>query len=158
MDQPTHRLAVDVCKATSDKLQGPVAQYFTDIIVEQDDDDVEDDVKEAHALIIHLNKSCPALLNNVVPQLGEELQVDNVPLRKLATETLGVMFAETGGVSLSQKYPQTWKQWMTRSRDKSVVVRVSFVEALRNLLMQHNSLSVEVERMFLCKSSLLTLV
>lgn len=146
MEHPTYRLAVDVCKTTSDRLQGPVAQYFTDIIVEQEDDEVDDEVKDAHDLIVHINKSCPALLNNVVPQLGEELQVDNVPLRKLATHTLGVMFAETGGVSLAQKYPQTWKNWITRSRDKSTPVRVTFVESLKRLLMQHNSLSTEVER------------
>lgn len=148
MDRASYRLALDTCKATSDKLQGPVAQYFTDIIVQQDEDEETDDVKMAHDLIIQLNRSCPALLNNVVPQLGEELAIDNVQLRTLATQTLGAMFAETGGVSLAQKYPQTWKQWITRSRDKSTVVRVTFIEALKQLVLQHNAFSGEVERQF----------
>ncbi|KAG8216413.1 hypothetical protein J3R82DRAFT_6518 [Butyriboletus roseoflavus] len=33
LDQPAYRLAVQICNATSDKLQRHVCQYFTDIIV-----------------------------------------------------------------------------------------------------------------------------
>lgn len=145
MDHPAYRLAIDVCRATSDKLQGPVAQYFTDIIVQQDEDDETEDVKTAHDLIVQINKSCPALLNNVVPQLGEELSVDNVHLRTLATHTLGEMFADSKGESLAQKYQATWKQWVTRTKDRSTAVRVVFVEACRKLLAHHNSLRKEVE-------------
>lgn len=149
MDHPTYRLAVDVCKATSDKLQGPVAQYFTDIIVQHpsdDDSDAEtDDIRSAHDLIIQLHRSVSALLNAVVPQLGEELAVDNVHLRTLATQTLGSMFAYEAGVAV--KYPAVWKAWITRGRDKSTAVRVTFVDALKGLVTKRNALSAEVERM-----------
>lgn len=134
-----------MCRATSDRLQGPVAQYFTDIIVQQDDVEETDDVKTAHDLIIQVNRSCPALLNNVVPQLGEELAVDNVHLRTLATQTLGEMFADSKGEGLAQKYQGTWKQWITRTKDKSTPVRIAFVEACRKLLAHHNTLRKEVE-------------
>lgn len=147
MDHPQFRLAVDVCNATSDRLQRDVAQYFTDVIVSHDDEDTEtDDLQRAHDLIIQMNKSCPALLNNVVPQLEEELALDNVPLRTIATKTLGAMFAENGGEGLARKYPTTWKNWITRTRDKSPVVRVTFVEACKRLMVHYNSLSSEVER------------
>lgn len=146
MDHPAYRLAVDVCKSTSDRLQGLVAQYFTDIIVQHDvDDDEKDDIKAAHELIIQLNRSCPALLNNVVPQLGEELGVDDVSFRTMATQTLGEMFSEIAGEELAKKYPATWKAWVTRTRDKSAAVRVAFIEASRRLLSHHNSLSSEIE-------------
>lgn len=148
MDHPAYRLAVDVCKATSDKLQGPVAQHFTNIISQHrpddDSDDELDDIKASHDLVIQLHRSVPALLNAVVPQLGEELGVDNEQMRILATRTLGSMFAFEPNVAA--KYPATWKSWITRSRDKSANVRVTFVEQLRSLLSKHNSLSAEVER------------
>jgi sister-chromatid-cohesion protein PDS5 len=148
MDHPAYRLAVDVCKATSDKLQGPVAQHFTDIISQHrpddDSDDELDDVKASHDLVIQLHRSVPALLNAVVPQLGEELAVDNEQMRILATRTLGTMFAFEPHVAT--KYPATWKSWTTRSRDKSANVRVTFVEQLRSLMSKHNSLGAEVER------------
>jgi len=148
MDHPAYRLAVDVCKATSDKLQGPVAQYFTDIISQhrpdEDSDEELDDIKASHDLVIQLHRSVPALLNAVVPQLGEELGVDNEQMRILATRTLGTMFAFEPHVA--SKYHTTWKSWVTRSRDKSANVRVTFVEELRNLISKHNSLSTEVER------------
>lgn len=148
MDHPAYRLAVDVCKATSDKLQGPVAQYFTDIISQhrpdEDEDEELDDIKASHDLVIQLHRSCPALLNAVVPQLGEELAVDNERMRILATRTLGNMFAFEPNVAT--KYPATWKSWFTRSRDKSANVRVTFVEELRSLMSKHNSVSAEVER------------
>ena len=151
MDHPQFRLAVDVCNATSDRLQRDVAQYFTDIIVSHDDDGTEDDdIQRAHDLIIQMNKSCPALLNNVVPQLEEELGVDNVLLRTIATKTLGAMFAENGGESLAKKYPATWKSWITRTRDKSPAVRVAFVEACKRLMIHYNVLSTEVERECRC--------
>lgn len=148
MDHPAYRLAVDVCKATSDKLQGPVAQHFTDVISQHrpddDSDDELDDIKASHDLVVQLHRSVPALLNAVVPQLGEELTVDNERMRILATCTLGTMFAFEPHVAT--KYPATWKSWVTRSRDKSANVRVSFVEQLRSLMSKHNPLSVEVER------------
>lgn len=149
MDHPAFRLAVDVCNATADRLQRHVAQYFSDIILQHDSDEELDGVQTAHDLIVQINRSCPTLLNNVIPQLETELHVDEAQLRVMSTQTLGEMFSsEKGGESLMRKYPQTWKAWLRKSLDKSVNVRIAFVQAAKGLLAHHKSMSGEVGGMF----------
>lgn len=135
MDQPGYRLAVSVCNAAADKLQRHVCQYFTDVIVDHSNNEEYDEISAAHDLIKHLNRSCPSLLHNVVPQLEEELRADDTHLRVLATQVLGEMFAEKGGKTLLAKYPSTWEFWLGRRMDKDTVVRVTWVEATRGLIL-----------------------
>src|ERR1700722_7615393 len=134
MDQPAHRLAVQVCNATADKLQRHVCQYFTDIIVSHSRDEEFEDIRTAHDLIKQLNRSCPSLLHSVVPQLEEELRVEEVQLRQIVTQVLGEMFSDKGGADLVNKYPSTWNVWLNRKNDKSAAIRLRFVEATRGLL------------------------
>lgn len=139
MDQPAYRLAVEVCNATSDKLQRHVCQYFTDIIVQHSQNEDFDEVRSAHELIKRLNHSCPSLLHNVVPQLEEELRVDEVQLRQMATQVLGEMFADNAGGDLEKKYPSTWSMWLDRKNDKLAPVRLAFVEGCKGLLQHHRA-------------------
>lgn len=139
MDQPAYRMAVDICNATSDKLQRHVCQYFTDNIVQHSQEGNFDEVQAAHELIKRLNRSCPSLLHNVIPQLEEELRVEEVQLRHMATRVLGDMFADKGSNDLEKKYASTWTLWLARMNDKATTVRVAFVEACRGLLLHHRS-------------------
>ncbi|KAF8271886.1 armadillo-type protein [Lactarius quietus] len=134
LDNPAYRLAVQVCNNTSDRLQRHVCQYFTEIIVQHAPDEELDDIRKAHELVKQLNKSCPSLLHLVIPQLEEELRVEDLSLRTMATHVLGEMFADKGGVDLVRKYPTTWNFWNLRRNDKSPAVRLAFVEATRGLL------------------------
>ncbi|TDL19619.1 ARM repeat-containing protein [Rickenella mellea] len=143
--QPAYRLAVAVCNATADKLQRHVCQYFTDIIVSSAHDLSDENyasVRSAHTLIKRLHHSCPSLLHSVVPQLEEELRVEEVQLRVMATQVLGEMFSDSGnfkgggsGGELEKKYPSTWALWVARKNDKSAVVRLAWVEACRGLVL-----------------------
>ncbi|KLO11387.1 ARM repeat-containing protein [Schizopora paradoxa] len=135
MENSSYHLAVEVCNATADKLQRHVCQYFTDIIVSHSEAEDFDEVEKAHELIKRLNHSCPSLLHNVVPQLDEELKVEDVRLRQMATQVLGEMFADNAGGNLDKKYPNTWGLWLARQKDKSPAVRVSFVEGCKGLLL-----------------------
>lgn len=70
---------------------------------DSDNDDpsepTEDDLKElrkAHRLLRELWRACPAVLQNVIPQLEAELSAENVQLRLLATETLGDIISGIG--------------------------------------------------------------
>lgn len=127
-------MAVQVCNATSDKLQRHVCQHFTDIIVANSRDEDFTEIRTAHELIKRLNHSCPGLLHSVIPQLEEELRVEEVTLRIIATQILGEMFADKGGAELVKKYPATWNVWIQRKNDRSAAVRLKFVEATKNLL------------------------
>ena len=134
MDQPAFRLATQVCNRSSTKLQRYVCQYFTDIILQHSDEEEFEDIQKAHDLVKSLNRFCPSLLHNVVPQLEEELRVDEVSIRIMATQTLGEMFADSGGTEFMRKYPSTWNLWLTRRNDKAAAVRLAFVEACKGLV------------------------
>ncbi|RDB27480.1 Sister chromatid cohesion protein pds5 [Hypsizygus marmoreus] len=135
IEQAGYRLAVQVCNATADKLQRHVCQHFTDIIVANSRDEEDfNEIRAAHELIKRLNHSCPGLLHSVIPQLEEELRVEETALRLIATQVLGEMFADKGGAELVKKYPTTWNVWVQRKNDKSALVRIKFVEATRGLI------------------------
>lgn len=91
-------------------------------------------MQTAHDLIKRLNSACQALLHNVVPQLEEELRVQENQIRIIATQTLGEMFADKGGGDLVRKYPSTWSAWLARKNDQAVVVRQAFVETAKGVL------------------------
>lgn len=164
LDNPAYRLAVQVCNATADKLQRHVCQYFTDIILAHtstlssshrassrdssppDSESTLADLRSAHSLIKQLNRSCPSLLHNVIPQLEEELKVEDVPLRTMATQVLGEMFGDgKAGSDLARKYPTTWNMWLMRKNDKVVGVRLALVEAARGLIANLPELREQVE-------------
>ncbi len=147
MDQPAYRLAVQVCNATADKLQRHVCQYFTDTIVTHARDADLDQIHTAHELIKRINRSSPALLHNVVPQLEEELRVQDVPIRVVATQTLGEMFADGSGAEFARKYPSTWATWLARKNDQTAAVRLAFVEGARGVLV-HTALVEQVEGVY----------
>ncbi|KAJ1949502.1 Sister chromatid cohesion protein pds5, partial [Linderina macrospora] len=142
-----HQLACDLANGTADVLQKYIYQYFNDIIVgaaqqrleqrEAEGDETRrdralarstmGDLRSAHFLILELNKSAPGTLLNVIPQVEEELGVDDVEIRVLATEVLGEMFADKG-FTLAKRYDSTWKAWKGRRADSSALVRIQWVE------------------------------
>ncbi len=63
----------------------------------------EEDLNElfkVHQLLRELWRACPAVLQNVIPQLEAELSAENVHLRSLATETFGDIVSGIGAAGL----------------------------------------------------------
>ena len=71
----------------------------------------------------------------MVPQLEEELRVEEVQVRLIVTQTLGEMFGDKGGLDLIRKYPSTWNVWLMRKGDKAASVRLKLVESAKGLLL-----------------------
>ncbi|KAK6341360.1 hypothetical protein TWF696_008438 [Orbilia brochopaga] len=144
---PAYNMAKMICSNCVDKMSRHICQYFSDVIMDAspasrrgespDGDPLEalnDDLKEiekAHNLMLELYLAVPEVLSNVLPLLETEMSSDTVDLRVLATGTVGMM--ATSG-SLPQSYPLTWKTWLGRANDKSVAVRVKWVEAAVEIL------------------------
>ncbi|EJT99367.1 hypothetical protein DACRYDRAFT_96151 [Dacryopinax primogenitus] len=134
------KLAIAVCTESAEKLQRYVSQYFTDIILQHSKGEDLEDLRAAHDLIKQLNRDCSGLLLNVIPQLEEELRVDELDIRLMSTETLGAMFGEKtllGSGELTKKYPSAWRTWLLRQNDKVAVVRVAVLDAVPSLLINH---------------------
>ncbi|RKF62082.1 Sister chromatid cohesion protein pds5 [Erysiphe neolycopersici] len=117
-----YNMAKTICNSCSEKMARYVSQYFNEVIMEissgipkpnghrgasdgaqdsdrEDSSPTEADIKElekAHNLLRELWRASPAVLQNVIPQLEQELSVDDVQLRLLATETLGDIICGIG--------------------------------------------------------------
>ena len=145
-----HRIVVEVCSNTKDRLQKNVAQYFNEVILsatqEEDQNERLEILHNAHSLIVSINRVVPSLLLNVIPQLEEELRAEDVQLRVLATKVLGQMFAEkpssTAAESsdLARRYVGTWRAWLGRANDKSSSLRVVWAESTKAILIHHPEL------------------
>ncbi|KAK0556088.1 Sister chromatid cohesion protein pds5 [Tilletia horrida] len=141
-----HRLAVEVCNATADRMQKELAKYFVEVITtaaqEEDADDQQKQFETAHLLIVELNRSVPALLTSVLPQFEEELRTESAPLRQMAISTVGRILSEKNenAREFPQKWPAVWKAFRERAKDKVPTVRISFIDAVRIPLARHVSL------------------
>ncbi|KAI9290101.1 armadillo-type protein [Umbelopsis sp. AD052] len=142
----SHRMAVDLCKNTSEVLQRYVCQYFSDVLLEAKASDSEEDyehLNEAHELIQEIHRTVPDLLLNVIPQLEEETKVDELHVRTLGTKTLGIMFSERSSFT-ADSYPQIWKSWLNRRSDKVAAIRILVIESLGAILKSHSGLSQDI--------------
>ncbi|RUS17197.1 armadillo-type protein [Endogone sp. FLAS-F59071] len=149
-----YQMAIDLCRATTEFLQRYVCQYFTDVIVAAGKsttptDDIND-FRAAHDLVKELNKVVPGLLLNVIPQLEEELKLDDNSLRTLATQTLGDMFSEQDS-TLMARYPSTWKAWLSRRNDKSPTIRTTWLEFCGQLYKNHPSVAKDINDSLMAK-------
>ena len=120
---PAYNMAKSLCTTCPEKMTAHITQYFGAVIVDataatslngaskgrhrdaedEDEDDEEDnerenltDLRKAHRLLRELWRACPDVLINVIPQIEVELNADSIPLRRLATETVGDMTAGVG--------------------------------------------------------------
>ncbi|KAI8080901.1 armadillo-type protein [Thamnidium elegans] len=136
---PAYLMALDICFACPNILQRRVCQYFSDALIsvsgESSSDEFEE-VKKTHNLILKINAAAPDLLLNVLPLLQEEMKVDQLNIRQLATETMGQMFADPAS-AVAEKYPLIWKTWLGRRDDKAIAVRVKWLEMCVDIYKNH---------------------
>lgn len=149
---PAYNMAKMICNTCVDKMSRYICQYFTEVIVdvspsgkdkrdkrsslspepdsdEEDDEPQEADLEEldkAHMLVRELWRACPGVLQNVVPQLDQELVTENAQLRQLAVETIGEMAILP---IFNSTFPGAWASWVQRSQDKAPQVRAKWAEA-----------------------------
>ncbi|KAI8087857.1 armadillo-type protein [Gilbertella persicaria] len=139
-DNPAYLMTLDICYACPNALQRRIFQYFSDTLISvSNTDETEEDleeIKRAHHLIRKMNAVTPDLLLNVLPLLQEEMRVDHIHVRQLATETLGHMFAESS-LNVAAKYPAIWKTWLGRRHDKSIQLRVKWLEMSVDIFKHH---------------------
>lgn len=133
-------MALDICYACPNILQRRVCQYFSDalITVSSSESSLEEfeDLKKAHQLILKINATTPDLLLNVLPLLQEEMKVDQLNVRQLATEMMGQLFADPTS-TVAEKYPIIWKTWLGRRDDKSISLRIKWLEMCVDIYKNH---------------------
>ncbi|CAG8655996.1 17009_t:CDS:10, partial [Rhizophagus irregularis] len=149
-----YKLASEVCRHATDKLQRYVCQVDVIVAAGKNGTSAEElnDFKTAHDLIKELNRTAPGLLLNVIPQLEEELKLDDTPLRLLATQVLGEMFSEKNS-TLASRYDNVWKMWLLRRNDKIPDVRCAWTEYCLPLYINHHELAKQINEAIISKIS-----
>lgn len=132
-------------------------QYLVEIhkpfigATEEPNDAVFKTLEAAHNTLILMFDHCPEILVMVIQLLEETLRGDSVPLRTIATKTMGAMFGSPQGSvivghhTLAEYYRTTWHVWLGRKADKVVRVRLAWIDAARDVLANHPELRDDVE-------------
>ncbi|KAI8141303.1 armadillo-type protein [Fennellomyces sp. T-0311] len=151
IEAPSYIMALELCNACFDTLQRRVCQYFSDALIAMGhgngSEEDEEELKKAHEVIQRVHAVVPNLLLNVLPQLEEEMKVDDYKVRCMATETIGSMFAETNS-TMFQRYPGIWKTWVGRRNDKSVQLRIKWLEKCKAIYHTHPDTVSELNSCF----------
>jgi len=82
-------------KASNRRVSDDLDDSDMDVAVGPTEDDLKE-LQKVHLLLRELWRACPAVLQNVIPQLEAELSAENVHLRSLATETFGDIISGIG--------------------------------------------------------------
>ncbi|KAG5519117.1 hypothetical protein PMAC_002205 [Pneumocystis sp. 'macacae'] len=144
---PAYIMAKQLCNICAERLQRYVCQYFVDIVFEANrlidensqaelDEIMLQDVEKAHHLVYELYIASPPILENLIPQLEQELMAENLVFRLLSTSTISEMLSvKEQSVDFTKEYPSLWKSWLSRGNDKSSAIRIKWLEGLFNVLM-----------------------
>lgn len=159
-----YSMAKSVFNACADRLQRNICQYFTDVIFDASQADPKDNTGEptddqlriAHDLVHELFICAPSTLQNTIPQLESELNVENILCRSLATRTISSMLASINGGMLYVQYPTTYRTWAGRRNDKSVTIRTMWIEGIGQILASAGGAIRQVEVEQLCIDGLVT--
>jgi len=136
-------LAVNLCCNQPEKLQRYVCQYINSVILSTQVKENINEFIEAHNLILLMFNLSPEVLLSVIPQLQEELTLENVVVRETATDILGKMFCDTNS-SLAKMYPQVWEAWLERSKDKKSSIRIKVINYIHDILENHRELANDI--------------
>ncbi|ORY83920.1 hypothetical protein BCR37DRAFT_378936 [Protomyces lactucae-debilis] len=135
----SREVAAAVMNNCADRLQRNVCQHFTEVICEaakreNDADNKIESLHRVHDLVLELFRFAPTTLQNVIPQLESELNVENTECRIVATATINAMLSSLNGMLVLTQYPSTFKSWTSRRNDKSAQVRTTWVKGVGQIL------------------------
>ncbi|ESR47424.1 hypothetical protein CICLE_v10003517mg, partial [Citrus x clementina] len=117
------QLAVSVIRNCAEKLEPFVCGFLTSCFLDRDA--VEGDLKEFyHEIIFKIFQCSPQLLLAVIPNLIQELLVDQVDVRIKAVNLIGKICAQPDNC-LADRYPELFVEFLKRFSDKSAEVRLN---------------------------------
>lgn len=150
----------DIIKQCSDKLQGPLAIYFSEqlsrVARDQEADSILNKViRDAHEYAVNVAKISISAASSIFGLLEEELKVESPEIRFQSIQALGQIFAQHHQRIGSLQ--GLWSNWLGRRNDKNVRCRTMWVRSsleiinvtirANNLTLSEQLLSTVVERL-----------
>ena len=127
------RLATDLLQSSGGVLSGVVSSFLNEILSGESDSELNE---SAHELILELNKIDSNLLTSVLPNMKQELQVEDFSTRHKATTVLLDMFTEPG-TSLPAQYNELHNELVGRFNDTHSNIRLLMVKRGAHILRFH---------------------
>ncbi|XP_031473421.1 sister chromatid cohesion protein PDS5 homolog B isoform X2 [Nymphaea colorata] len=133
----SYRLAVSVIQNCMEKLEPFVRRFLTSSIIDRGARGSE--LGEVyHEIIFEIFQCAPQMLLAVIPNLTQELLIDQVDVRMKAVQLLGRLFS-LPGCQAAHEYHQLFVEFLKRFSDKSVEVRLSALECAKGCYMANPS-------------------
>ncbi|XP_010063388.2 sister chromatid cohesion protein PDS5 homolog A [Eucalyptus grandis] len=124
------QLAVSVLQTCCQKLEPFVRGFLTSCIMDRDAEGSE--LREMyHKIIFKIFICTPQMLFDVIPNLTRELLTDQVDVRIKAVSLIGKLFS-VPGCRAAQNYHDLFVEFLNRFSDKSVEVRVTALQCVKD--------------------------
>ncbi|XP_030527999.1 sister chromatid cohesion protein PDS5 homolog B isoform X3 [Rhodamnia argentea] len=124
------QLAVSVLQTCCQKLEPFVRGFLTSCIMDRDAEGSA--LREIyHKIILKIFICTPQMLFDVIPNLTQELLTDQVDVRIKAVSLVGKIFA-VPGCRAAQNYHDLFVEFLNRFSDKSVEVRVTALQCVKD--------------------------
>lgn len=162
---PGYIVSKTICTDNIDVMTRHVNQYFADIMTISLDEEFKEEMEKsdkggrskvlepkgksaqikAQELAVEIWMAVPELLVNIIGQLEQDLSVDNLKVRELATISIGKMLGHSPSrVNFVKEHFTTWKAWVGRIKDKSPQIRISWTKALPDIIKNRTDVLPEI--------------
>jgi sister-chromatid-cohesion protein PDS5 len=142
-----YQVAATVLRNTIDALHGPLSALLNNILVgscRESVDGASEIADGAYSLIFELHRIVPTLLNNVLPNLCMQLQVEEEEVRLRAVMLLGQLFASPHA-DYGAEFPRNLKDFLGRAGDISTNIRLEVVNACSLIVQYKPALKKHIE-------------
>ncbi len=147
-DHPTaYMLVAEVLRRVSNTIEAPLSKILQQILIGASHDSVgcSSEISEhIYALIYELHKISPSLLNEVLPNLCLQLQVEEEEIRLKAVRLLGSLFVSPHA-DYAKDFNRDFKEYLGRCGDLSAEIRLDVVDNCALLLQSKPALRSQLE-------------
>ncbi|KAG3070859.1 hypothetical protein PI124_g15319 [Phytophthora idaei] len=149
---PVH-MAKELIRRTSELLQNPLSNFFSNILVDGPGSHKSSELKEhVYTLIYEVHKINPSLLLYVLPNVCLQLQVDEVATRSDAIALMGKLFASSHA-DYGHQYMKNFRDFLGRFRDASKEIRLQMIQVSVPIWEKKTDLADLLEKEFILRLS-----
>jgi sister-chromatid-cohesion protein PDS5 len=136
-----------VLRRVAGVIQAPVSRFVNYVLVGSavpEKGKNSELAEQVYSLIYELHKISPGLLLRILPNICEQLQVDEEAVRQNAVKLLGQLFASPHA-EYGVEYKKNFRDFLGRFLDVSVAVRLEMVESGALIMKRKPELRAQVE-------------
>lgn len=162
---PGFDISLALCELNADKLSRLITFFFSEMILEatsnnkdtlssnSDSDESEDEnssidvlqLKKIHTLAVELWRYVPEILTAVLTLFDTELEAEDGIIKTVATDTISKILAiPTSRVNFPNTFVSTYTNWLKKSLDMNVSIRITWVKGLAKILEARNDIGADI--------------